>query len=65
MRPTVARLNPWPAIGGEEITVDFVRSLAYRGIVWSMVIIPLDDHGQLIAKRFAPNRNQWQLGEVT
>jgi hypothetical protein len=29
----------------------------------SMLIVPLNDHGQLLAKRFATKWNQWQLGK--
>ena len=28
-----------------------------------MLIVPLNDHGQLVAKRFATKWNQWQLGK--
>ena len=28
-----------------------------------MLIVPLNDHGQLLAKRFATKWNQWQLGK--
>ncbi|HUT91466.1 MAG TPA: hypothetical protein VMY37_18350 [Thermoguttaceae bacterium] len=47
----------------EAILVDLVRSLASKRIVRSRFIVPRNDHGQLVAKRFATKRNQRQPGK--
>ncbi len=62
--PTLARFDPWFAIGGIAIVIDLLGRLAAERRMRAILVVPVDERNKLTPERLTSQRDQMCSGAL-